>query len=94
MRPKHRAPTCPGNILLMEFLQPNECSTLNVKIKGLSRQTISSIVAGKRRITAKTAIMLSRHFDVTPEFWLNMQMSYDLYVAEKKLGKKRQWTVK
>jgi antitoxin HigA-1 len=42
---------------------------------------ISGIVAGQRRITGETALRLARHFNTTPDYWLNMQAQYDLETA-------------
>lgn len=48
---------------------------------------MSDIVNEKRGITADTALRLSRYFGTTPKFWLNLQVSYELEVAEDELGK-------
>ena len=45
---------------------------------------INEIVHGKRRVTPDTALRLARYFDMSPEFWLGLQMDYDLDVAEDK----------
>lgn len=47
---------------------------------------INEIVHGKRRITADTALRLSRYFNMSPRFWLGLQMNYDLDLAEDKVG--------
>jgi len=49
---------------------------------------ISGIVNGRRGITADTALRLARYFGTTATFWMNLQSSYDLYVAERDLGEK------
>jgi antitoxin HigA-1 len=49
---------------------------------------ISGIVNGRRGITADTALRLARYFGTTAAFWMNLQSSYDLYVAERDLGEK------
>ena len=46
----------------------------------------NEIVLGKRRITADTALRLGRYFGMSPQFWLGLQMDYDLDVAEDDLG--------
>ena len=46
---------------------------------------INEIVQGKRRITADTALRLAKYFDMSPQFWLGLQMDYDLDVAEDQL---------
>ena len=45
-------------------------------------QRINEIIRGKRSITVDTALRLSRYFQTTPEFWLNLQTQYDLEVAK------------
>lgn len=86
MIPKHRAPTHPGEILLKDFLEPMNVSQakladgLNVPI-----QRVNTIVRGKRGISAETAILLAQYFKTTPEFWMNLQATYDLYQARKEL---------
>ena len=47
---------------------------------------INEIVHGKRRITADTALRLARYFNMSPRFWLGLQMDYDLDIAEDELG--------
>jgi addiction module HigA family antidote len=47
---------------------------------------ISAIVRGSRGITADTALRLGRFFGQTPEFWMNLQRTYDLVVAERDIG--------
>jgi addiction module HigA family antidote len=52
---------------------------------GASLQRVNTLINGKRDVTAETAILLSRVFKTTPEFWMNLQMTYDLYWAQKSL---------
>ncbi len=80
-------PVHPGEILLQEYLNPLGLSQnrLALSISVLARR-INEIVLGKRRITADTALRIGRYFDVSPQFWLGLQMDYDLDVAEDKLG--------
>lgn len=74
-------PITPGEILLEEFLIPN-----NISQEQLSRDIdvpksrISAIVHGRRSVTADTALRLSAYFGTTAEFWLNLQDSFDLRV--------------
>lgn len=49
---------------------------------------VTSILNGKRSITADTALRLARFFGTSPEFWLNLQSSYDLKITEQENGKK------
>ena len=86
MIPKHRKPTHPGEILLKEFLEPLGISQVNLANKiQVPIQRINTLVNGKRGVTAETAILLSRVLKTTPEFWLNLQATYDLYEAEQHL---------
>ncbi len=69
----------PGEVLKEEFLKP-----LNITAYRLAKETkipqtrISEILKGKRRITADTALRLSKFFGNSPEFWLGLQNDYDL----------------
>ena len=78
-------PIHPGEILLEDFLQP-----MNISINKLARDIgvppgrISTIVNGKRSITADTALRLGIYFGVSPELWLNLQSDYDLRIARRK----------
>ena len=75
-------PIHPGEILLEEFLKPMGLSQNRLAIDmGVPARRINEIVLGKRRITADTALRLARYFDVSPQFWLGLQMDYDLDVA-------------
>jgi addiction module HigA family antidote len=86
MSPKKIAPIHPGEILLEEFLQPMGISQnrLALDIRVPARR-INEIVHGKRRITADTALRLAKYFDMSPQFWLGLQMDYDLDMAEDQL---------
>ncbi|MEW5956884.1 MAG: HigA family addiction module antitoxin [Chloroflexota bacterium] len=53
---------------------------------GVPARRINEIVLGKRRISADTALRLGRYFGMSPQFWLGLQMDYDLDVEEDKLG--------
>lgn len=55
---------------------------------GVPTNRITSILNGQRSITADTALRLSIFFDMTPEFWLNLQTSYDLKRVKQKFGKR------
>jgi addiction module HigA family antidote len=76
----------PGQILFREFMQPTGLSsrTLGVALK-VTPTRIGEIVNGQRSITIETALRLSRFFNNTPEFWLDLQRDYDLSKAEKEL---------
>ncbi len=53
---------------------------------GVPARRINEIVLGKRRITADTALRLARYFGTSPQFWLGLQMDYDLDVAADTMG--------
>ena len=76
-------PVHPGEVLLEEFLKPMGLSQnrLALDIRVPARR-INEIVHGKRRITPDTALRLAKYFDMSPQFWLGLQMDYDLDVAE------------
>lgn len=82
-------PIHPGEVLLEEFLKPMELSQnrLALDIRVPARR-INEIVHGKRRITADTALRLSRYFGTSPQFWLGLQMDYDLDIASDALAGK------
>ncbi len=87
MIPKHRAPTHPGEILQVEFLDPKGLSQVDLaKRLHVPIQRINTLVNGKRGVTAETAWLLAREFDTTPEFWMNLQATWDLYHAGRELG--------
>lgn len=72
----------PGEILNEEFLVPLGLSANRLaKAIGIPTNRITEIINGERRVTAETAILLGHAFDVTPEFWVNLQARYDLDAA-------------
>ncbi|MBN1625587.1 MAG: HigA family addiction module antidote protein [Deltaproteobacteria bacterium] len=83
MRKMTRRPTHPGNIIKEDYLQP---LTMTIKdmadTLGISRKTLSKIINERGAITPDMALRLSRAFDTTPDLWLNLQMNYDLWIAE------------
>ncbi|ADV46026.1 HigA family addiction module antitoxin [Nitratifractor salsuginis] len=82
--PTHRAPTHPGEMLLYEFLEPMGISQKELaKAIHVPYQRINELVNGKRGITPSTALRLSKYFSNSPDFWLNLQMRWDLYRARK-----------
>ena len=86
MIPRHRKPTHPGEILLQEFLEPMELSQVELSRRmGVPVQRVNTLVNGKRDVTAETAILLSQALKTTPEFWMNLQDTCDLYEAREHL---------
>ena len=79
MLPENRIPAHPGEILLEEFLKPLEISQVAfARHVGVPLQRINEIVRGKRGITPDTARRLAQSLGTTPEFWMNLQSTYDL----------------
>lgn len=69
----------PGEILLAEFLQPMGLSQRQLAAAiDVSPRRINDIVHGSRRITANTALRLSKFFGTSERFWLNLQTRYDI----------------
>jgi addiction module HigA family antidote len=86
MIPTKRPPTHPGEILLEEFLKPSGISQIELAAKlGIPIQRINTLIHGKRGVGAETALLLGRQFKTSPEFWMNLQTTYDLYFAQQKL---------
>ena len=83
MGKKKLEPVHPGEVLLEEFLVPNDMSQNRLAIHlRVPARRINEIVLKKRSITADTALRLARYFRNSPEFWLGLQMDYDLDVAK------------
>ncbi len=78
-----RQPTHPGKIIREDYLKPLSL-TINelASILGVSRKTLSKIINERSAVTPNMALRLSRAFDTTPDFWLNLQKNYDLWQAE------------
>ena len=82
--PSDRSPTHPGVMLREEFLDP-----LNITQRELADailvpyQRVNEIINEKRGITPNTALRLAKYFGNTPGFWMNLQLRFDLYQAQK-----------
>lgn len=75
-------PIHPGEHLKEDFMVPNELSANRLaQAIGVPTNRITQIVAGRRNITADTALRLAAHFGTSPEFWLSLQAHHDLQVA-------------
>lgn len=86
MRTKTLAPIHPGEILMEEFLRPLRISQYRLaKDISVPARRINEIVHGKRAISADTALRLSRYFDLSERFWLNLQARYDLETEKDRL---------
>jgi addiction module HigA family antidote len=80
-------PVHPGEVLLEEFLKPMGLSQNRLSLEiGVHPRRINEIVLGKRRITADTALRLSRYFGTSPQFWMGLQSDFDLDLAADALG--------
>ena len=74
-------PVHPGEILLEEFLKPMDISQYRLaKDINVPARRINEIVHGKRAITANTALRLGKYFNMSPQFWINLQSHFDLEV--------------
>ncbi len=70
-----------------EFLKPLELSQNQLANDiGVPPRRINEIVHGKRRVTADTALRLAHYFKMSPQFWLGLQMDYDLDIEEDRLA--------
>ena len=79
-------PIHPGEILLEEFLLPMEVSQYRLaKSIGVDARRIHAIVHGERSITAETALLFSRFFGNSAEFWLGLQNQYDIETAQDRI---------
>lgn len=81
MSKKKIPPLHPGEVLLEEFLKPMNITQNQLgRALGVSARRINEIIRHERRITADTALRLALHFGNSPQFWLGLQMDYDLDV--------------
>jgi antitoxin HigA-1 len=81
------APVHPGEILLVDFLEPMGISQYRLAQSiSVPAQRIGDIVHGRRAITADTALRLGRFFNMEPQFWMNLQARYDLDTATDELA--------
>lgn len=87
--PERLPPVHPGEILGEEFLVPMNITQYRLaKAIGVDARRIHSIVHGQRSITAETALLLSRFFGNSAEFWMGLQSQYDLETAEDRLSER------
>ncbi|HUN23979.1 MAG TPA: HigA family addiction module antitoxin [Anaerolineales bacterium] len=81
--PTNRIPTHPGEMLLEEFLTPMGITQKNLANSiEVPYQRINEIINGRRGITPSTALRLAKFFDMSPDFWMNLQLRWDLYLAQ------------
>jgi antitoxin HigA-1 len=80
-------PVTPGEILKEEFMEPHGISANRLaRDIDVPANRVSEIIAGRRSITADTALRLGAYFDIEPQFWLNLQSHHDLRVATRESG--------
>jgi len=78
--PKNGPPTHPGEMLLEEFLKPLHMTQSDLAEKlGVSYPRVNELIHGKRGVTPDTALRLERLFGMEAQFWLNLQLAWDLY---------------
>jgi antitoxin HigA-1 len=78
--PTHRAPTHPGEMLIEEFLNPMGLTQRELaQAIHVPYQRINELVNGRRGMTPSTALRLAKYFGMSPDFWMNLQLRWDLY---------------
>ena len=83
--PTHRSPTHPGEMLLEEFLNPMGLTQRQLADAiHVPYQRINDIVNGRRSVSPSTALRLAKFFNISPEFWMNLQLRWDMYFAQQK----------
>src|SRR5215475_763195 len=89
---KHRMrPVHPGEVLLEEFMklaEPPINANMLAKALKVPANRVTAIIKGQRGITGDTAVRLAAFFNTTAEFWMNLQKTYELRLAEKALPEK------
>ncbi|MBF0354605.1 MAG: HigA family addiction module antidote protein [Alphaproteobacteria bacterium] len=88
------SPVHPGEILADELAELGMSSNKLANALNVPANRISEIVAGKRAVTADTALRLGQYFGTGPEVWLNLQTNYDLGIAQAESGKEIARTIK
>jgi addiction module HigA family antidote len=82
--PTHREPTHPGEMLLEEFLLPTGLTQRHLADAiHVPYQRINEIINGRRGITPSTALRLAKFFDTSADLWMNLQLRWDLYRAQR-----------
>jgi HTH-type transcriptional regulator/antitoxin HigA len=81
--PTHRVPTHPGEMLLEEFLAPMGLTQQQLADAiHVPYQRVNELVNGRRGMTPSTALRLAKFFGMSADFWMNLQMRWDLYQAQ------------
>jgi addiction module HigA family antidote len=83
--PTDRAPTHPGEMLLEEFLKPMGLTQRDLADAiHVPYQRVNELVNGRRGMTPSTALRLAKLFGVSADFWMKLQLRWDLYYAKQK----------
>ncbi len=82
-----REPIHPGEFLADELEELGMSAAELARIIHVPANRISQIIAGKRNITADTALRLGRYFGTGPRIWLNLQQAYELDLAQQEVGR-------
>lgn len=86
--PTHRPPTHPGEILLEEFLKPMGISQRELADSiHVPYQRVNELTNGRRGMTPPTALHLAKYFSTSADFWMNLQLRWDLYHAQQEEAK-------
>ena len=81
--PTHRAPTHPGDLLLEEFLNPMGITQRQLADAiHVPYQRVNEIINGRRGVTPATALRLAKYFNLSADYWMNLQQRWDLYHAK------------
>jgi antitoxin HigA-1 len=81
--PTNRTPTHPGEMLQEEFLIPMGITQRELAISiHVPYQRINDIINGRRGLTPSSALRLAKFFGNSPDFWINLQLRWDLYFAQ------------
>ena len=86
--PTDREPTHPGEMLLQEFLMPLGMTQRDLATSiHVSFQRVNEAVRGKRGITPSTALRLSKFLGTSPDYWMSLQLRWNLYQTQRTEGK-------
>jgi addiction module HigA family antidote len=87
--PTHREPTHPGEMLMEEFLRPLRITQRDFARRlGVSYPRLNEVLHGRRGVTPDTALRLERVLGMEAQFWLNLQLAWELYQARRSPGAK------
>lgn len=92
--PTHGPPTHPGEMLLEEFLKPLGMTQTELAERiGVSYPRVNELIHGKRGVTPDTALRLERLLGMEAQFWLNLQLAWDLYHAARSPAAEKIWQI-